>query len=235
MVQNNISFHQVEKPEFCNLLHYLLACSSSYIALSYSMPTSGNTVRQWILNYFYTSKSFTYDTLIPKNHMVHFSFDLWSSPNNRAFLGIVGHWVDTTGTLHSGLLGMKRFHGPHTGENQAVHFLDVIKDWNLFDNIGYFVLDNASNNDTAMASISENFHSLGKNFPFISHHLHCFGHVINLVVKAFLWGKELNAFEKDLLTQEMQEMEIRNLMAWRKKGPMGKLHNICIWITRNPQ
>jgi len=33
----------------------------------------------------------------------------------------------------------------------------------------------------------------------------------------------------------MQETEIKNLMAWRKKGPMGKLHNICIWITRNPQ
>ena len=113
--------------------------------------------------------------------------------------------------------------------------MEVIKDWHLFDNIGYFVLDNASNNDIAIASISENFHSLGKNFSFISCHLCCFGHIINLIVKAFLWGKELNAFEKDLFTEEMQEMEIRNLIAWRKKGPMGKLHNICIWITRNPQ
>jgi len=61
-------------------------------------------------------------------------------------------------------------------------------------------LDNASNNNTAIASISENFHSLDKNFPFISHYLYYFDHVINLIVKVFLWGKELNAFEKDLLT-----------------------------------
>src|SRR5437667_3258020 len=108
---------------------------------------------------------------------------------------------------------MKRFRGPHTEENQAAYFLDVIKDWNLFDNIGYFVLDNASNNDTAMASISEIFHSLDKNFSFISCYLCCFDHIINLIVKVFLWVKELNAFEKDLLTQEMQEMEIRNLIA----------------------
>ena len=84
---------------------------------------------------------------------------------------------------------MKRFHGPYTRENQASHFLEVIKDWNLFDNIGYFVLDNASNNDTAMASISEIFHSLGKDFPFISHHLYCFSYVINLIIKLFCGEK----------------------------------------------
>ena len=35
--------------------------------------------------------------------------------------------------------------------------------------------------------------------------------------------------------ENARDEEICKLMAWRKKGPMGKLHNICTWITRTPQ
>jgi len=31
--------------------------------------------------------------------------------------------------------------------------------------------------------------------------------------------------------ENARDEKICELMAWRKKGPMEKLHNICIWIT----
>ena len=99
MIQNNISFQQVEKSEFRYLLCYLLACSSSTTAICNSLPESSNTIRHWIINLFESFKLFIKNNLISSNRMIHFSFDLWSSPNNRAFLSIVGHWVDQNGCL----------------------------------------------------------------------------------------------------------------------------------------
>jgi hypothetical protein len=32
-----------------------------------------------------------------------------------------------------------------------------------------------------------------------------------------------------------QKHYLEHLATWRKKGPVGKLHNIVIWIRRTPQ
>ena len=171
MIQNNISFQQVEKSEFQYLLHYLLACSSSVTALYNFLPESGNTIRCWIINLFESSKLFIKNNLISSNRMIHFSFNLWSSPNNQAFLGIVSYWVDQNGCLQTALLGLKRFRGAYTGENQAEHFLEIICSWDILFQIGYFVLDNASNNDTAVFYIAKYLSSLNISFNATSCHL----------------------------------------------------------------
>ena len=41
----------------------------------------------------------------------------------------------------------------HSGENQAEIIIQVIKEFQLEDQIGYFVIDNTSNNDTAIEAI----------------------------------------------------------------------------------
>jgi len=53
---------------------------------------------------------------------IHFNFDLWSSPNHCALLGIVAHWVCLAGILQRTLLSLSRFRGRHTGENQTESF-----------------------------------------------------------------------------------------------------------------
>jgi len=59
--------------------------------------------------------------------------------------------------------------------------------------------------------------------------------VINLVVKAFLWGEDPEAFEIEVTNYTALEKEQEELLAWRKKGPCGKLHNLLVYITRSPQ
>ena len=61
--------------------------------------------------------------------------------------------------------------------------------------------------------------------------------MINLVVKAFLWGLNTEVLE-GLASRNSTEgdgQEIIELMEWRRQGPMGKLRNICVWICRTPQ
>lgn len=147
--------------------------------------------------------------------------------------------MDSDGNLHGLQLGLWRFRGPHTGTNQAAHFWEVAEDFHITQKIGYFTLDNASNNDSALSEIAPFLLNIGIVFDPIKHRLRCFGHVINLVVKSFLWGTDVNAFQQELDKDHEpdtgQDQELQDVIEWRKRGPMGKLHNICVWICRTPQ
>jgi len=59
----------------------------------------------------------------------------------------------------------------HTGENQAEHFLEIIHSWDILFQIGYFVLNNAFNNDTAVFYIAKYLSSLNISFNTTSHYL----------------------------------------------------------------
>jgi hypothetical protein len=55
----------------------------------------------------------------------------------------------------------------------------------------------------------------------------CVGHVINLIARSLLFGKDLEAL-KEKLTQS-DDIEL-----WRKRGPLSKIHNIVTWIRALP-
>ncbi|OBS15736.1 hypothetical protein FPOA_28127 [Fusarium poae] len=102
----------------------------------------------------------------------------------------------------------------------------VISSYDIEKKIGYFTVDNASNNDTALAEIGD---ALGFHWP--ERRVRCLGHVINLVVKALLFGQDYESFERDvndgLLTVQREHEQ------WRKRGPIGKLHNFCQEVNRS--
>jgi hypothetical protein len=65
--------------------------------------------------------------------------------------------------------------------------------------------------------------------------LRCLGHVINLSAKAFLFGTEYDAFEKDIESTKEKSELLQELKLWRRRGPVGRLHNIITYICRSPQ
>ena len=75
MVGSNISFRQVEDPQFRLLLSYLTSVSSSYVAIPKCLPKSGNTVRAWLLAMYNEQKDFLIQGFKDINQ-VHFSFNL---------------------------------------------------------------------------------------------------------------------------------------------------------------
>ena len=196
------------------------------------MPKSSTIITNWIL-LAYRKASISireYFKHIP--FRIHLSIDLCSSSNYRSYLGIVGHWATVDGKLHSTTLGFHRFEGPHSGYNIAQALLVVLDKLEITERIGYITTDNATNNDLALVELGNTLG--GRNIVFNpeTSRIRCFGHVINPVVKWFLWGSDWEAFETNTAYNRDIAKEGDLLQAWRKKGPMGKLHNIRIWILR---
>ena len=114
----------------------------------------------------------------------------------------------------------------------ARSIIPIIEDYNLKDRIGYFMLDNIHSNDTCICEILA---KLQPNLNPKKCHLHCFGYIVNLAAKAFLFGKDPEAFEMEADSYIHFHQKEKELEAWRKLGPIGKLYNVVIYIQKTPQ
>src|SRR5947199_8306000 len=113
----------------------------------------------------------------------------------------------------------------------AIEVLEVIKDFEIEYRVGHFMADNMSSNDICMGELTKH---LGNHFGISERRLRCFGHIINLVVKALLFEKDAEAFERETIHAAQIEDDLKELRAWRKRGPVGKIHNIVTHIRRTP-
>lgn len=102
-------FSQVESVEFRNLL------SAHSAGGHLQLPTSGDTAKNWAMEFFKEKKEELAQELAEIESKIHLSFDAWSAPNGLPLLGIVGHWVNKYGFFGRGLLGLKEIQGRHTG------------------------------------------------------------------------------------------------------------------------
>ena len=119
------------------------------------------------------------------------------------------------------MIGVPEAHR-HFGSTIGGEVLDVLHTLGMSpEKIGYFTLDNAENNDTAMEVIGA---ELG--FDGRLRRGRCIGHTLNLSAKALLFGKNADAFEQQLSGAEA--LSDTEYAQWRKKGPVGRLHNIVV-------
>jgi hypothetical protein len=89
------------------------------------------------------------------------------------------------------------------------------------DNLGYFVLDNAPNNDIILIKLAKSI-----KFDPKQKRLRYMGHVINLIAKAYLFGQDASTFEE--IYKQAGPEERRQL--WRNRGKLGKLHNLVAHV-----
>jgi len=50
---------------------------------------------------------------------------------------------------------MKEVIREHTSENMSKYVIEVLKEYRIIYNLGYFVMDNALDNDTIMTTLSQ--------------------------------------------------------------------------------
>lgn len=215
LISANLPFRTAEHPCLRELLEYL----NPSIGIQHA-HVSHQTVRAIALREFEKHKDVVAKTLQESPGQVHLAFDGWTSTNGLSIYGISAVYRDRHAQPHKLVLGLPEMCDRHTGENIAATILEIIGEYGLERKVGYFTADNASNNDTAMEAIGT---ALG--FPWVERRVRCLGHIINLVVKALLFGQDHDAFERDvsdgLLTVKREHEQ------WRKQGPIGKLHNFC--------
>ncbi|CEJ95282.1 Putative Ribonuclease H-like protein [[Torrubiella] hemipterigena] len=183
---------------------------------------------------------------------IHFSIDLWSSPHRKAFLGICGQWVDEEYQLREALLGLPNVQENHSGETMARHLLDTIRHFDIASNVGYFTSDNATANDACMRALSLGLaNEFNVSIDPIERRIRCGGHIINLCLQAFLFASSKEALKAaieeadvnaDITVIEALQAQLRRKTntkqatttgaqaGWRSMGPLGKLHNIAVFI-----
>ena len=134
----NIPFTGIEHPLFRQLL-----CLLNRELVQELLPASGDTVKAWMKIEFQTEMELIKRELTQSSYKKHLTFDLWTSPNQYALLGIIAHFVDDRQQLQFRLLGLRRILGSHGGENIGQILNDVIEEFGFFDTVGYLTADNA--------------------------------------------------------------------------------------------
>jgi hypothetical protein len=221
VVDANISFRQ---PEHCRLRRIFEYLNPSVAATNAHI--SHNTVRKRIVDLHLRHKAHIIDYLRKVPGQIHIAFDGWRSRNRHALYGIVCFYIDNNGAPSKLVLGLPELKISHSGENIATQILEILESYEILDRVGYITLDNAANMDTAAEEIAEAL-GLGPK----KRRVRCFGHVLNLVVKALLFGHKAEAFEAEVDGEPGFDAIQHEI--WRKKGPVGKLHNLVHWIHRS--
>ena len=88
----------------------------------------------------------------------------------------------------------------YTSVNIAEEVIKIIKDFNIGNQLGYFILDNILNNNTAIKAIIEAF-----RFDSIKHRFCCLGYIINLITYYLLFKFDLDLFKiEEVLPKDLK-------------------------------
>ncbi|KAK5997074.1 FAD-linked oxidoreductase ZEB1 [Cladobotryum mycophilum] len=176
-------------------------------SLSSQISWSRTSQRQCVNTLFLSKKEIIKQGLHNALSQIHLGFDLWTSPNRLAIMAVTGHFLDQNGHQQQRLLALREQPGSHT-----------VKDWGISTRLRTIVSDNASNNDTCLQHLFNILDPTMTSVKISERRMRCYGHILNLVARAYLYGENSESFE-----QESQ------------KGPIGKLHNIVRFIRASPQ
>src|SRR5579859_1165448 len=228
------AFVVVEEPKFRDMIGDLSIEAEAMI------PKSGNTVRKRVKEEFIRQREILIDVFKKSQSRVHLSLDIWTTPSgNRAYLGIVAHWVNEQSNIRETLIALPDIDGRHTGANIAETLFDVIKKYGIAEKVGYCQLDSASNNTTAIKELQPLLvNEFGEHTGIITaseRRLRCFGHLLNLGARKLLFGEDADAFELDNPSPAQQQDIENKLRCWRKGNGVGKLFGLEVFIKRSPQ
>ena len=216
-VVNDIPFLQVEHEDFRVFLDYINPAANDVL------PRSHNTIRARVITLYEEGKDRVRHILQSAISDIHLTRDLWTSPNHLGLLGITAHFTNEEQQLQALTIGLKEIQGAHSGENQASILLDILEDFKIKARLGYLMLDNAHSNDTCVEVLAQNLNGEGTAFDPIQRRLRCNGHIINLAVQAFLFGRisdDLEYLERLDGEQPLRFPSLDELSKWRKLGPL---------------
>lgn len=221
IVESQLSFKQIEHPRLQQIFEYLnpaVKVTDAHI--------TAKTIRKLAIQQFERHHATVQEALRRSPGQIHIAFDGARTRNRHALYGVTAVFRNMDNQLQKVVLGIPELIDRHTGENIAAEILDIIKSFGIGGKVGYFTLDNATNNETAMAEMAEEL-----NIDPVQRRVRCIGHILNLVVKALLFGKDADAFEESLANGELLARAAHD--QWMKKGPVGKAHNFVVWVHRS--
>lgn len=229
VVKLDLTFRQASSPDLRQLI-----LNGGPAALPV-LPTHHTGVATWVKQSFEDRRARVKEMVLNAKSKVNFSIDIWTADegNKRAYLAVNAHFLDQNDTIRTALLSFIRLLGPHSGENMGKALANALATYSIESSqIGAFVVDNASSNKDMLEELSRHY-----IIDLPACHLRCIGHIINLIVKAVIFGDGVRRFEKELVNESNDGDEDSDtvLQIWADAGPVGKLHNISIFVNRSDQ
>jgi hypothetical protein len=191
-----------------------------------SIIPSEKAARQWVYTEFAMHKEEVREILKNAASCIHLSFDLWTSLQRKAINGVVASFVDDSRKCQTAMLAFKEMTDCDDGKAIAANILAVINDYDLRNKVRFFVLDNASSNNTAVAVLGETL-----QFDPRVRQLRCVGHILNLVAQQLLFGSDFEKFESEVARVADLREEVK---VWRAQGLIGIVAMIVRWINKLP-
>ncbi|RKK65646.1 hypothetical protein BFJ69_g16099 [Fusarium oxysporum] len=150
-------------------------------------------------------------------------------------MAVTAYFLDRQGKHQSRLLALRRQLGCHSGENLAVTLGQVVREWKIKDRVGTVISDNAFSKDSCLLNFYRDLDAERGPTDVRARRMRCYGHLLNLVARASLYGDDFEAFEAESQVFDLLGRCEDDLRHWRKKGPVGKLHNVVKFIRSSPQ
>ncbi|CAJ0830756.1 12504_t:CDS:2 [Entrophospora sp. SA101] len=138
-------FLTAEDPELIEIFRYLNPNVK---------PVKADAIKNTIMKLYKEGKRELKVYLSTINSKISFTSDLWTSPNNKAFVSATAHYIDDDWVLHETVVDFGLMKGKHEGVKIANGFFDVLKDYDIISKFQAITLDNASNNDTFVRELA---------------------------------------------------------------------------------
>ena len=220
----SLPFAHIEQPAFRDFVRYICPAADDFL------PRSGDTIKKDLQRAYDNKKEFVKNALQNALSSIHIVPDNWTSPNCFGIIGFTVQFVSEDHGLQSLVVGIKELEGQHSGENMAEAIMEFIREYGIASKVGYFMMDNASNMNTMIDKISDDLEQeFDVFYDPLPHRLRCIGHIISMAVMEFLIGK------RPATTGAYGGPSKEEIEHWRKRGAIGKLHNIVVYTAWTPQ
>jgi hypothetical protein len=186
LVEGNHPLRELGSPYFREMIE--LANPAAVEALW----VSHNSVSAFVMKLFSAIQPRVVEAIRTARSLIHISFDGWTTKGGkRGFLGVVAHFATVDGDVLDMPIDLPQLTGAHTGEWLAEVVILTLTTYGITaDNVGYFVLDNASNNYTTVAALARHF-----NFTTAHRRLRCGPHTLNLIGQMIIFGSDQAAYD----------------------------------------
>ncbi|KAI8534491.1 hypothetical protein RHMOL_Rhmol10G0094100 [Rhododendron molle] len=111
---------------------------------------------------------------------IGFTSDMWSGINNRGYICVTAHYIDSSWTLQKRIIAFRLVEFPHDADHIFDSIMGVFRDFEVLDKVYSITFDNHSVNTATLPLFVRNLTT-----PYFGEllHMRCVCHVINLVVQ----------------------------------------------------
>src|SRR5579871_6175834 len=187
--------------------------------------------RSFLLSFFFLLRLSVFTSIAAIDCVSH------RRPSLRAVTvtGVAAHFIDKSGKQQTTILALRNLQDMHSGKNMAGVLLQIFNEYGIQNRIGYFMADNHEANDTCIDSLLQQLHPWMTAKQRKKRRLRCAGHIIDLCAHAFIMGKDAEKIAREM-DAAMREGDLKKIgELWRKRGALGRLHNVIKYIRGSPQ